>query len=205
MVRRDYYSVLGISPSASDEEIKKAYRRLAMESHPDRNPGDPKGEERFKEINEAYAVLGVPQKRREHDRSHRTYQKPYWSEDVLRDFDFLSIFREFGQRFDDEIQERFFCPGRRGGCGRRRARLFRRRFAETSSGFHTNPVHDLFLSPIEASVGTQREVLVKRGLEYKRYLIRIPAGVSNGTLIRVPMENQGKDGELYLRVRLVHG
>jgi len=205
VVRRDYYSVLGVSPSALDEEIKKAYRKLAMQYHPDRNPGSPEGEERFKDVNEAYAVLGDPHKREEYDRCGRGFQKPYWNEDVLRDFDFSPLFREFGLRFDEEIRGRFFCRGRRGGCGRRKSRFFGGEFTEPSFGVPRKAVHDLPLSPIEASVGTQREVLVQNGVERKRYLIHIPAGVRMGTLIRLPIENQARGDELYLRVSIVEG
>lgn len=64
---KDYYQILGISEQAAEEEIKKSYRKLALQHHPDRNPNDPKSEERFKEITEAYGVLMDPQKRREYD------------------------------------------------------------------------------------------------------------------------------------------
>jgi molecular chaperone DnaJ len=67
-VARDYYEVLGVSPQASEAELKKAFRSLAMQYHPDRNPGDQQAEERFKEINEAYAVLSDPDKRAHFDR-----------------------------------------------------------------------------------------------------------------------------------------
>jgi curved DNA-binding protein len=202
-VRREYYGVLGVSPSASGTEIKKAYRRLAMEHHPDRNPGNSAREERFKEINEAYAVLGDPHKRTEYDRFCRTYQKPYWNEDALRDFDFSSLFEEFGLRFDEEIRGRFLRPRRKGGCGRRGARFCERAFHEASSEFHRRAIHDLPLSPIEALTGTEREVWVQSGPESRRYLVRIPAGVKTGTLVRLPTENRGIYEQLYLRVRLV--
>src|ERR1700758_2239401 len=67
MAKRDYYTVLGVNRDASDEDIKKAYRRLAMKFHPDRNPGDKAAEEKFKEAKEAYEVLSDPSKRSIYD------------------------------------------------------------------------------------------------------------------------------------------
>ncbi|MBV9126504.1 MAG: DnaJ domain-containing protein, partial [Verrucomicrobia bacterium] len=67
-VKRDYYEVLSVQRNVSGEELKKSYRRLAVQFHPDKNPGDPKAEERFKEIGEAYDVLSDPDKRAAYDR-----------------------------------------------------------------------------------------------------------------------------------------
>ena len=66
--KRDYYEVLGIQKGASEDEIKKAYRKMAMKYHPDKNPGDKEAEEKFKEANEAYAVLSDPDKKNKYDR-----------------------------------------------------------------------------------------------------------------------------------------
>ena len=70
---RDYYKVLGVERGASEKEIKTAFRRLAQQCHPDKNPGDKRAEEKFKEINEAYEVLGDPQKRAKYDRLGSRY------------------------------------------------------------------------------------------------------------------------------------
>lgn len=132
--RNDYYAILGVSPEASPEEIKKAFRKLALETHPDRNPGDPAAEERFKKINEAYGVLSDPEKRAEYDRyramgfqSGGAYGPSggfgYSQEDIFRDFFtsrqaqeiFAEMRREFermGFRFDDGFLNDMFFGGK---------------------------------------------------------------------------------------------
>ena len=66
--KRDYYEVLGLQKGASEEEIKKAFRKMAMKYHPDKNPGNKEAEEKFKEVNEAYSVLSDPDKKSKYDR-----------------------------------------------------------------------------------------------------------------------------------------
>jgi len=129
MPRKDYYRILGVPKTASEDDIKKAYRKLAMQWHPDRNPGKEKeSNEKFKEINEAYGVLGNPEKRKQYDQfgtvgdisdifSSQTTQATF--EDLMREFggaglgfDFLdNVFGDFlhGRNFS------FRQYGRRGG------------------------------------------------------------------------------------------
>ncbi|MGA3111991.1 MAG: DnaJ domain-containing protein, partial [Candidatus Bathyarchaeia archaeon] len=106
--KRDYYEVLGVKRDASPDEIKDAYRKLAMQFHPDRNK-DPGAEERFKEISEAYAVLSDSQKRQQYDTlGHSGFDQRYSSEDIFRGADFDSVFRDMG--FGD-IFRTFFGGG----------------------------------------------------------------------------------------------
>ncbi|MDE1825158.1 MAG: DnaJ domain-containing protein [Candidatus Micrarchaeota archaeon] len=97
---KDYYHVLGVSKTASQDEIKKAYRDLALKFHPDRNK-EKSAEATFKEINEAYAVLGDPQKRQQYDSfGPQQFGQRYNTEDIFRDFNTEDLFKDiFGQNF----------------------------------------------------------------------------------------------------------
>ncbi len=113
VTKRDYYEILGVGRGASVEEIKRAYRELALKHHPDRVPADQKkeAEERFKEISEAYAVLSDPQKRSVYDQyGHAGFDQRYSTEDIFRGADFSSIFEDLG--FGGSIFEDLF-----GGFG----------------------------------------------------------------------------------------
>jgi curved DNA-binding protein len=128
----DYYETLIVSADASAEDIKKAYRKLALETHPDRNPGDPRAEERFKKINEAYGVLSDPDKRSQYDQYRRLGYQPgrtrgsgfgYSQDEIFKDF-FTSghsrdVFKEMekefarmGMRFDPTFINNLFFGGR---------------------------------------------------------------------------------------------
>ena len=109
-MKRDYYEILGISRNATQEEIKKAYRKLAFKYHPDRSPDDPEAEQKFKEIGEAYQVLSDPQKRAAYDQ---------FGHEGLNNFGFNNfrssedIFEEFFSSFNDMFEDLFGFGGRR--------------------------------------------------------------------------------------------
>ncbi len=128
---KNYYAILGVQEGATEEELKRAYRRLALRYHPDKNPGDRKAEERFKAISEAYAVLMDHQKRRQYDSFRRAQAASegttggfgYSQEEIFRDLfanpDLSSIFQEMnrefaraGIRFDDTFVRQVFFGGR---------------------------------------------------------------------------------------------
>jgi molecular chaperone DnaJ len=113
--RRDYYDVLNVPRDASKDDVKNAYRKLALQYHPDRNKS-PEAEEKFKEISEAYAVLSDEEKRREYDQfGHAGIDSRYSWDDLFRGVDFGEIFRDIGFGFGgfDSIFDRFFGTGGR--------------------------------------------------------------------------------------------
>lgn len=202
MPKRDYYDVLGIERSASEAELKRAFKRLARRHHPDVNPGDKKAEERFKEISEAYAVLSDADKRRRYDAmGHAAFGggspwgeggAPPSMEDILR---------EFGL---GDILGGMFGGGRdpRGGGFRTHPPPPQRGqdvnysmeigFDDALKGLHTT---------ITVPKTTSRDGRAQRGAE--RIQVRIPPGVSTGSRVRLAGKgesslNGGGNGDLFI-------
>ena len=155
MTKRDYYDILGVEKNADKSEIKKAYRKLALKYHPDKNPSK-EAEERFKEISEAYAVLSDAEKRSMYDRhGHAGIDQQYSYEDIFRDVDFGDIFRGTSSGFEsfgfDDIFERFF--GHRTGFGGRQRRRPRR---------GADLRYDIEISLEDASEGLETVIRVPR-------------------------------------------
>ncbi|HEY4109267.1 molecular chaperone DnaJ [Puia sp.] len=123
MSKRDYYEVLGVAKGASADEVKKAYRKVAMQFHPDRNPGDKAAEDKFKEAAEAYEVLSDADKRSQYDRyGHAGLSGNGRGFSGSGNMNMDDIFSQFGDIFGDDLFGSFFGGGRRGGGGGGRAR-----------------------------------------------------------------------------------
>jgi curved DNA-binding protein len=202
MNHKDPYEILGVSRTASEDEIKRAYRRLAKQHHPDRNPGDKSAEDKFKEVQAAYEVLGDAQRRAQYDRFGAGGPTPdfqTWTtggpspfEGISFDFDSVGDLRS--------IFEQFFRRPR----GPRPTRRATRRPAPRGADLE----HTTELSFEEAGHGTRREIRLNAagpGGRSERIEFRIPAGVSDGQRIRVKGKGQdgpGGRGDLMIRCRV---
>ena len=206
MAAKDYYKTLGVSKTASQEEIKKAFKKLAVKYHPDKNPGDKKAEEHFKDVNEAYAVLSDEKKRRQYDQfGDSGFHQRYSQEDIFRGSDINDIFREMG--FNGDIFGTIFGGGRpRGGGGfgggRRRGGInledlfgggggggFGGGQAYASKG--QDFTMDLFIDFMEAVNGCEKNIEYMFDGSRRQVKVRIPPGISSGQKLRLA----GKGGE----------
>ncbi len=210
MEYRDYYKILGVDRQASEEDIKRAYRKLAMKYHPDRNPDDKQAEEKFKEINEANQVLGDPQRRARYDQLgdsyHRWQQRGgapggfNWDEWVARSPGGGNVRVEVGGLEDlfggglgnfSEFFRSIF-----GGMGDMGAPMPGRRQAAMPAY-----QHEVTISLAEAFQGTTRRIEV----DGRRLEVKIPRGARTGTKIRVSdaySDSSGRKADLFLLVRV---
>ncbi len=201
---KDYYGILGVPRTATQDEIKAAFRRLARKYHPDLNPGDKQAEEKFKEINEAYEVLGDPKKRELYDRLGPHWRAgadftppPDW-EKIRIDFGDFDFFTGRPGSFSDFFEALF--GGLRGRAASRRSATGTR----VGWGIRGNDIEsELTLTLEEAHRGTTRRVTLPNGRTVE---VKIPAGVREGSVIRLAGQGEpglgGQAGDLYLKVRL---
>ena len=195
MAQRDYYEVLGVKKGASMDELKRAYRKLAVKYHPDKNPGDKQAEERFKEINEAYAVLSDPKKKEQFDRfGSNTFHQQYSQEDIFRGFNVDDLFKDQGFGTDD-IFSRIFGDAmrrQRGGAGR---------MAAKGEDFSM----EIQVTFRDAYDGADKRVAFMRDGGREELSVKIPAGIESGAKLRVAGRGGagrmgGAAGDLFLTV-----
>jgi curved DNA-binding protein len=206
MAKRDYYEILGVSKNASDEELKRAYRKLAMKYHPDRNPNKKEAEERFKEINEAYAVLSDKEKRKQYDTfGAEGFHQRFTQEDIFRGFDFDDILSSiFGGR-----GKREFRFGGRGDFDF--GDFFARQSAYQDMGRMPQKgediLYELTISLEEAASGGEKRISYRKGGKIEEVSVKIPKGILSGKKLRLAgkgMEgkNGGPPGDLYLQISI---
>jgi len=215
MEYKDYYKSLGVDRKASEDEIKKAYRKLAMQYHPDRNPGDQSAEDKFKDINEAYQVLSDPEKRKRYDQLGSSYSQWQQRGAPSGGFDWSQWYTSSpggqpgsgGQRVYVDNMDDFF----QGGFSEFFTRIFGGMAGAANGNYdflrnnrqpqrlsHSHPVT---ISLAEAYQGTTRRIEI----DGKRIEVKIPAGAKTGTKVRVSgaISGQGgQKGDLYLEIEV---
>ena len=226
---KDYYSTLGVAKTATEKEIKQTYRKLARKHHPDVNPNDKSAESRFKEINEAYEVLGDPAKRKKYDElgaNWRMYEQAGAAgAGAGRTPAGTSTRRRQGGGFrtmtEEEMREMFgdgdpfsdffhtFFGGAAGpmggpGSGRRGPDASRRGRVPRQG---RDVEHELELGLEDAYHGTTRRLSMTHDGQARTVDVRIPPGVGDGSRVRVGGEGEhgtggAQSGDLYLRIRL---
>ncbi|QDT66435.1 DnaJ C-terminal domain-containing protein [Calycomorphotria hydatis] len=185
----DYYKTLGVSREASADEIRKSYRKLSKENHPDANPDDKSAAKRFQEVQEAYGVLGNAEKRAQYDRYGHAFQgaagggpQYRWSSGGGGGAGPVDIGDIFGEGFD--LNDLFGGMGGGGGGGRRSASPRPRRGADVRTEI-TVPFH-------VAAKGGNYDLTLNREGRTETISVKVPAGVADGSTIR--LSGQGSPG-----------
>lgn len=217
---KDYYKTLGVARTATDDEIRKAFRKLARQYHPDIAKDKASAEEKFKEINEAYEVLGDPAKRKKYDELGASWNQPggfkpppawqrrggFQTEGEPFEFHFG------GTGFSDFFEQFFSARGERYGFGSFTDGMRETGKAKPFAGRGNDIEGDILVSLDEALRGSVRSVSLQRADPYagtreaQSFRVRIPPRVQEGQLIRVagkgePAPGGGQPGDLYLSVR----
>jgi len=210
---KDYYKILGVSKNASQEEIKRAYRKLARKYHPDANANHPQAEEKFKEVGEAYEVLKDPEKRKKYDQlgaNWKQYQNAGWPGGGQRTYtyDFGGSgfnFGDLGGGFSDFFE--MFFGNRASGFGDFGSAFRGRGGAQTAQAKGQDLQSDINITLREAYFGTQRSIRLQKEGKARTVNVKIPPGIKDGGKIRLageggPGQGRGPSGDLYLVVNI---
>jgi DnaJ-class molecular chaperone len=197
---KDYYKTLGVSKNASEQEIKKAYRKLAKQYHPDANPDDPTAEARFKEVNEAYEVLNDAEKRAQYDRFGADFHRYQQAEGAWGGTGggFYTNVDMNDSGFNDLFESIF------GGFGRAGGRTATGRSGGSAAGGvrGRDLEHEVTITLREAYEGATRYITKGE----RRIKVSIPAGADNGTRVRLTGEGEpgfgAAAGDLYLVIKV---
>jgi curved DNA-binding protein len=203
----DYYKLLGVGRNATEAEIKKAYRKLAMKYHPDHAKGDKGAEEKFKKISEAYAVLSDKEKRQEYDTfGSEGFKQRFSQEDIFRGFNVNDILREFG------FGDMFGGAEHRGGGARftySGGSPFEGRGRHQAQSVRGQDlIYELPLTLREAAFGTTKAVTIQNQGAPERITVKIPKGMLTGKKLRLagkgnPGPFGGPRGDLYIQAKLM--
>ncbi len=217
MAKKDYYEILGVPKTASEEDIKKAYRKLALKYHPDRNPGNKQAEEQFKEINEAYAVLSDKDKRKEYDTyGMGGFQQRYSQEDIYRGFNVGDLFKDLGFGTGDIFSMIFgrqqgqpgFEGGRQAGRAGRRVYDFGDFVTrDRTSAEELDLNYELEIPFMDAIRGGEKVLAFSTQQGAEEIKVKIPKGINSGQKLRLHAKGSrdpytGRVGDLYVTIKV---
>ncbi len=214
-MKRNYYEILGVSKNATEDEIKKAYRKMALRLHPDTNPDNPDTEEEFKLLTEAYGVLIDPSKRRLYELSRNAgFDRQHIYDDIFSNTSFSRVFADLP--IPQEWIERMLHVGKivayeaiiRGGRPRDIIGRSLVRLASDSAGSFFHNVMDMHkeikVSAQIADTGGESDFVYRPGFSQKKLNVTIPRGSMNGTVLRLKGMGRkgfsGVSGDLYLKI-----
>ncbi len=198
MEYKDYYKILGVAKTATQDEIKKAFRKLAVKYHPDKNPGDKKAEEKFKEINEANEVLGDPEKRKKYDELGSNWNQYQQQGRPGTQGGYSRTYHDFGEGFGGEFSdffESFFGGSSFGGFGQQQ------RGSSTRKGRDLSAEMEISLN--EVFYGGNKLVTI----DGDRVNLKLKPGTRDGQILRMkgkgsPGSGGADSGDLLITVRV---
>ncbi len=205
----DYYKVLGVEKGASASEIKKAYRKLALKYHPDKTKGDKAGEDKFKEISAAYAVLSDPEKKKQYDTyGSENFHQRYSQEDIFRNFDLNDILRQFGVGGGAQ-NVRFNMGGMGGSTGGFSSFFQQGGGCGGSCGSRPEPgpnmTYQLTVDLQDVLHGAEKTISLRKNGKPQEVSVKIPKGIEEGKKLRLKGQGGaspygGPPGDLFLKI-----